>query len=216
MSLKAEIQYLKESSVKDLQIAKRENELLLKEIARHSEVEKEEMKSQIEKLREHVDAANKSESAQERAKFAELQAKFIDEIRSLTEAQNNLKDESEKQIRTLQKEKEALKCKIEILESSIHEESRISINKISGLKMKQLSTAKQLEEREKECEDLKNEKKNMKLKAQSQRRITKVMQEKIDKNNKTICEQQEEIDKLSKQIDKLQKTSRRNNNLSIL
>jgi len=47
---------------------------------------------------------------------------------------------------------------------------------------------------------MKKEKKEMRLKASSQRRIARVMQEKIDKLNKTILELQDENEKLTKRF----------------
>ena len=97
------------------------------------------------------------------------------------------------------------------MDASIHEESRISINKISNLKLKQLSLVKTLEERDGQIETLKREKKDLRLKMSSQRRITKVLQEKIDKTNVTVVELKEENEKLLRKI----KKQRANTNLNM-
>jgi len=66
-------------------------------------------------------------------------------------------------------------CKIELLEASIHEESWISINKISNLKLKHLGLVKSIEGKDQIIEQYKKEKKEMWLKASSQWRIAWVM-----------------------------------------
>ncbi len=78
-----------------------------------------------------------------------------------------MKVESAKKIESLSRDCDAKWCKIELLEASIHEESRISINKISNLKLKQLSLVKQIEEKDQIIESYKKEKKEFRLKASS-------------------------------------------------
>ena len=70
------------------------------------------------------------------------------------------------------------------------------------MKLKQLSLVKTLEERDGQIETLKREKKDLRLKMSSQRRITKVLQEKIDKTNVTVVELKEENEKLLRKIKK--------------
>ena len=96
-------------------------------------------------------------------------------------------------------------CKIELLEASIHEESWISINKISNLKLKHLGLVKSIEGKDQIIEQYKKEKKEMWLKASSQRRIAWVMQEKIDKLSKTVKELELENEKLTKRISKFRR-----------
>lgn len=190
---------------------RRENELLLEEIERNNENEKSRMFQQMEDLKKTLDEKQKNETEEVKKKFADLQNRFLDEIKDLTEQQSSYKDQKEREIDNLQKEKEALQCKVELLDASIHEESRISINKISNLKLKQLSLVKTLEERDGQIETLKREKKDLRLKMSSQRRITKVLQEKIDKTNVTVVELKEENEKLLRKI----KKQRANTNLNM-
>ncbi len=74
----------------------------------------------------------------------------------------------------------------------MHEESKMSINKISNLKLKNLSLAKTIEDKDCLIEQGKKREKDLKIKASSQRRIQNLMQEKIDRLNKTILELQSE------------------------
>lgn len=66
---------------------------------------------------------------------------------------------------------ENLQCKLQILEQQMHEESKQSINKISNLKLKNLSLAKSIEDKETLIEAGKKREKDLKIKAASQRRI---------------------------------------------
>ena len=68
--------------------------------------------------------------------------KFIDEIWELNAENLHLKEENTKQADAIWKEKQELCCKIDILEASLQEENRISVNKISSLKIKQLLLSK--------------------------------------------------------------------------
>ena len=131
-------------------------------------------------------------------KFADLQNRFIDEIKALNNESAKVKEESQKYADAMWKEKQELCCKIDILEASLQEENRISVNKISSLKIKQLLLTKQVDEKDKEIESMKKEKKDLWLKNNSQRRITKTLQDKIEKLNKIIVEMQSENDKLKK------------------
>ena len=127
------------------------------------------MKKQMAALQQNLEQKKHNDTEEVKRKFAELQNRFLDEIKELNQEKIKVKEQGDKEIENLNKEKDALNCKIQLLEASIHEESRISINKISNLKLKQLSSVKQVEERDMLIESLKKEKKDMKLKASSQR-----------------------------------------------
>lgn len=59
-----------------------------------------------------------------------------------------MKEDHEMKVQDMQWINEGLQCKLEILEAQMHEESRQSINKISNLKLKNLSLCKTIEEKD--------------------------------------------------------------------
>ena len=116
----------------------------------------------------------------------------------MTETTYRLKEDHELRVTDLKKHSDALNCKIEILEGQMQEESKIAVNKISNLKLKNLSLAKTIEEKDLQIEAGKKREKDLKIKASSQRRIQNLMQEKIDRLNKTIVDLQIELERNSK------------------
>jgi len=82
--------------------------LLLEEIERNNENEKSRMFQQMEDLKKTLDEKQKNETEEVKKKFADLQNRFLDEIKDLTEQQSSYKDQKEREIDNLQKEKEAL------------------------------------------------------------------------------------------------------------
>lgn len=89
----------------------------------------------------------------------------------MTETTYRLKEDHELRVTDLKKHSDALNCKIEILEGQMQEESKIAVNKISNLKLKNLSLAKTIEEKDLQIEAGKKREKDLKIKASSQRRI---------------------------------------------
>ena len=108
-----------------------------------------------------------------------------------------MREEHEFKYQEMRKINDNLQCKLQILEGQMHEESKMSINKISNLKLKNLSLAKTIEDKDSQIEAGKKREKDLKIKASSQRRIQSLMQEKIDRLNKQILELQTENHKMT-------------------
>ena len=126
-------------------------------------------------MKEMLTKTKQNEAENVKIQFAELQNRFLDEIKALNDEQKQIKVRGDEALNKLKKEKSALKTKIDILEASIHEENRSNINKISNFKLKQLNQAKLLEEKESQIESLKKERKELKMKVNSHRRINKTL-----------------------------------------
>ena len=146
--LKEDMKKKVEENQRSLVSAKRENEILLDEIKRSNENEKSNLKAEIEDMKEMLTKTKQNEAENVKIQFAELQNRFLDEIKALNDEQKQIKVRGDEALNKLKKEKSALKTKIDILEASIHEENRSNINKISNFKLKQLNQAKLLEEKE--------------------------------------------------------------------
>lgn len=96
--------------------------MLTDELNRNAAEEKELLRKQVESLKQTLSDRNDDDSSTVKKKFAELQNRFLDEIKTINDQKIRIKEDKDKEIDSLEKEKEALACKIELLEASIHEE----------------------------------------------------------------------------------------------
>lgn len=86
----------------------------------------------------------------------------------MTESTYKLKEEHELRIQDLKKQNDGLVIKIELLEGQLSDESKAAVNKISNLKLKNLSLAKTIEDKDSQIEAGKKREKDLKIKASSQ------------------------------------------------
>ena len=112
IALKEALSREKLSKEKESDGLRRENELLLEELERNNENEKTRMFKQMEDLKASLNLKKENEMDNVKAKFSQLEKHSHEEINELTDRNKVLK-----------LEKEALQCKIELLDASIHEES---------------------------------------------------------------------------------------------
>lgn len=87
----------------------------------------------------------------------------------MTETTYRMKEEHEERVTDMKKHSDSLQVKIQLLESQMADESKTAINKISNLKLKNLSLAKTIEDKDSMIEAGKKREKDLKIKAASQR-----------------------------------------------
>jgi hypothetical protein len=91
------------ASEKDIELLKRENNLLQDEIRRLDGAEKEHLREQLERMKGTLEDKRFDQADEVKRQISELQNRFLEEIRSMTEQTFKLKEDHELKVNDMKK-----------------------------------------------------------------------------------------------------------------